>query len=47
MKNKEESLIEKVPTKKKEANFTRLFEAIRQERSFIIILSLQDPDILK
>ena len=47
IKNEEESIIERIPNKEMEAYFSNLFEDIRHERSFILLLSLTDPVILR
>ena len=47
IKYQEESIIGRNQNKKMEAYFSNLFEDIRYERSFILFLSLTDPDKLR
>ena len=46
IKNEEESIIEGILKNRMEQFFTPTFEAVRHERSLIILLSITDPDIL-
>ena len=47
VKNEEETIIEKFLNNWKEAPFSSLFEDVRHDWSFILLLSLTDSDILK
>ena len=47
IKHEEESVIEKILNKYMENYFATMFEGVRHQRSFILLLSLTDPDSLK
>ena len=47
IKNEEESVIEKILNKSMDAYFATIFEDIRHERSLFLLLSLNEPDILR